>query len=406
MLKKIGFGIIGLSVVAILISALPWSLIIIAGIVIIWLVKRRNRNNHPHQNESNLHRDPSTSSLITDNDETPEFFPEPCNVSLDDPNIGVATYLDIETTGLSGKTDEIIEFAVALFAFNRSTYEIPGIIDRYTGLREPSIPIPVEATRINGIRFEDVYGKQLDNTRIQTILDRAEFLISHNAEFDRKFVKKLFPSVNEKDWLCSMRDIDWIGKGFYSKGLQNLLIDHRIKSPRAHRALFDVEAAIKLLTCTNDENMPYFSELMFVYQHVKNISKTKVLSRKSISNNRPGYYNGKHYTDYSEVVQALKREDELTSVEKLLLNLIDAIEAESRFQSSGVAPWYYEQLAIVYRKQKDYEKEVMILERFATQKHSPGTSPPKLLERLEKARQLASRSGQIANDQSSTNISM
>lgn len=68
------------------------------------------------------------------------------------------------------------------------------------------------------------------------------------------------------------------------------------------------------------------------------------------------------------------------------------IELESASEGFGVAPWYYEQLAIIYRKQKDYLREIEILERFAKQKHAPGVTPQKLLERLEKARKLALKS--------------
>jgi hypothetical protein len=66
-----------------------------------------------------------------------------------------------------------------------------------------------------------------------------------------------------------------------------------------------------------------------------------------------------------------------------------ATEAESIKEKIGVAPWYYGELAILYRKHKEYPKEVAILERFAKQKHSPGVMPAKLLERLEKAKKLA-----------------
>ena len=68
---------------------------------------------------------------------------------------------------------------------------------------------------------------------------------------------------------------------------------------------------------------------------------------------------------------------------------------EQRFQPTGlppakwgVAPWYYEQLAIIYRKRKGYDSELRILGRFAEQKHGPGIKPAKLLARLEKAKQL------------------
>ena len=50
----------------------------------------------------------------------------------------------------------------------------------------------------------------------------------------------------------------------------------------------------------------------------------------------------------------------------------------------GVAPWYYEQLAIIYRKRKDYLKEIEVLERFAKQKHAPGASPQSFWKDLRK----------------------
>ncbi len=291
---------------------------------------------------------------------------------------GIAGYIDVETTGLSANKDEIIEFAISLFCFEKSTYKIIGIIDSYCGLREPTIPIPPEASRVNGIYMRDVKGKDLDYERINYLINKAEFLISHNSNFDRKFVKILFPSVENKDWLCSMNGIDWYAKGFCSKGLQNLLSEHGIHPKSAHRAHEDVISAIKLLACSNENGESYFSELM------KNHTKEK-LSKT----NKPGYYNGKHYTEYVETIKILRREGQEDAAEKLLLKLLDAIEAKAISEGCGVAPWYYEQLAIIYRKQKNYLKEIEILERFAKQKHAPGASPPRLLERLEKARKLA-----------------
>ena len=77
--------------------------------------------------------------------------------------------------------------------------------------------------------------------------------------------------------------------------------------------------------------------------------------------------------------------------ERLLLELVDATEEESRLRGTGVAPWYYEQLAIIYRKRKDPSAEVAILERYARQPPAPGAGAAKLAERLAKARALCSQ---------------
>ncbi len=100
----------------------------------------------------------------------------------------------------------------------------------------------------------------------------------------------------------------------------------------------------------------------------------------------PGFVGGRHYTEYVEAVKALRRSGQEIDAEKLLLELIDATEAEARANNWGVAPWYYEQLAISCRKRQDPQGEVDILERYARHTHAPGVRPPELLMRLEKAK--------------------
>ena len=98
---------------------------------------------------------------------------------------------------------------------------------------------------------------------------------------------------------------------------------------------------------------------------------------------------GEHFTEYVNDVRELKRQNRLDDASVLLLALIEATEAESLEKSWGVAPWYYEQLAIVRRKLRDRDGEIAILERFAAQTHAPGISPPKLLARLQTLRDRA-----------------
>lgn len=100
--------------------------------------------------------------------------------------------------------------------------------------------------------------------------------------------------------------------------------------------------------------------------------------------NAPGLLRGRHFTDYVEEVKNLRRDGQTDQAELLLLELIDATEAESEAKGLGVAPWYYEQLAVLYSKQGEKGREILILERFAGQKHARGGTPPRLLERLAK----------------------
>lgn len=103
---------------------------------------------------------------------------------------------------------------------------------------------------------------------------------------------------------------------------------------------------------------------------------------------KPGYYEGRHFTTYVRDIEILKKSGKFAELENLLVELVKATEAESAIDDMGVAPAYYSELAILYRKQKDYAKEISILERFAKQKHAHGVMPAKLLERLDNVKKL------------------
>ena len=114
---------------------------------------------------------------------------------------------------------------------------------------------------------------------------------------------------------------------------------------------------------------------------------------------KPGYHKGHHFTTYVEEVKQLKRSGKLEKAKALLLELVKATEEESKAHAHwGVAPWYYEQLAIIYRGAKDYASEIAILERFVNQSDVPGilssdvsSASKKLLHRLDRARALAKK---------------
>ena len=105
-----------------------------------------------------------------------------------------------------------------------------------------------------------------------------------------------------------------------------------------------------------------------------------------------GSVDGIHFTSYVEQVKQLKREKKHEEAIELLLKLTAATESEANVDGLGVAPWYYEQLAIIYRKEKRYAEEVAILERYNDQPKGLGAKPKVLSDRLVKARKLANAS--------------
>ncbi len=173
-----------------------------------------------------------------------------------------AAILDVETTGLDPRTDEVVELAAVLFSFDPRSGTVERVLEEYSGLRDPGRPIPEGARRMHGISDEEVRGKKLDEERIRAILRRANFLIAHNAPFDRGFVERLFPETRQMKWLCSMDGIAWRRKGFLSKSLQSLLAAHRLDPGSAHRALDDARATLKLLSQQAQGGGTYLKELL------------------------------------------------------------------------------------------------------------------------------------------------
>lgn len=179
---------------------------------------------------------------------------------------GVGACVDVETTGLSPRRDEVVEIALVSFAFRRDSGRIIGIVDEYVGLREPSVPIPPDAVRIHGITWDMVEGRALDYQRIDELLAPVEFLVAHNAPFDRSFVERLLRGPLAVPWLCTMRGINWAEKGFSARSLGHLVRGHGIEMPTAHRAQADTYAMLGLLAQQSPEGIPYLGELLGVHR--------------------------------------------------------------------------------------------------------------------------------------------
>ena len=91
--------------------------------------------------------------------------------------------IDFETTGLDPKSDRIVEYAVS--HFNKSEFE--GSI---SGLLNPGFEIPEEATRVHGIKNEDVKDKLSFEQMYEhfTTILQGRIPVAYNAEFDREFL--------------------------------------------------------------------------------------------------------------------------------------------------------------------------------------------------------------------------
>jgi DNA polymerase-3 subunit epsilon len=163
-------------------------------------------------------------------------------------DIKMGAIVDVETTGMSPlRGDEVVEIGIILFRFNAVHHDEVEVVETYQALREPTDQIPFSVTRIHGITNEMVLGKTLDYTKMESIFGRAEFVVAHNASFDRSFLEHLVPMSIDRPWKCSCFGISWKKHGLENRRLGTIRDFFGIAHDEAHRALADCEVVLEAL---------------------------------------------------------------------------------------------------------------------------------------------------------------
>ncbi len=153
---------------------------------------------------------------------------------------------DLETTGLSNRTDRIVEIGAIKYS--------NGIIsDTFVHLINPGIPIPSKVSAIHGIYDKDVKGKPEIDDVLPEFLAFIEdsVLVAHNANFDVGFIKKALGrggyEIPEKRVVDTIRLAKkaWPGRTSYSQS--NLASFLSIEVRNAHRAEDDCRVCLEIL---------------------------------------------------------------------------------------------------------------------------------------------------------------
>lgn len=162
-----------------------------------------------------------------------------------------AAFIDLETTGLDPKKDEIIEVGILIASFT----DEDGFISIDFGnnqLQQPNKPISEEITKITGITNEDVSGKVIDWNILKDSLANIDLIICHNAYFDRNFMELQTPDffksvIESKSFACSLKGVKWREFGYEGVKLEylNFKMGYFYEG---HRALIDCYATLNLFT--------------------------------------------------------------------------------------------------------------------------------------------------------------
>ena len=156
-----------------------------------------------------------------------------------------AILLDVETTGLDQRKDEVIELGMVKFDYLPDG-RVAGLRDIFSSFNEPSEPIPLDITALTGITNEMVTGHRIDEAAVSSFADDAVIIIAHNASFDRKFAERYWPIFQRKAWGCSATEVEWRKHGFEGSRLGYLLNGAGLFH-QAHRAVDDCHALLEVL---------------------------------------------------------------------------------------------------------------------------------------------------------------
>lgn len=159
---------------------------------------------------------------------------------IDNKNIFVA--IDVETTGLSPITNELIEVSAIKYAGNKK-------IDTFSTLIKPKVRIPYYITNITGITNDMVEEAPIVKDVMPELIEFIGDLpiVAHNANFDYNFIQNY---SNKSFTNNSVIDTVRIGRKLYPElpnhKLGTIAKHIGITEDGFHRAEFDCECCAKI----------------------------------------------------------------------------------------------------------------------------------------------------------------
>lgn len=162
--------------------------------------------------------------------------------------------LDVETTGLSPKTEKIIEIAIAKISHGQQ-------VAVFTSLVNPSKTLPTKIVSLTGLTdamlknapsFSDIAAD------IKQLIDHS-IVLAHNATFDLGFLTKALNECGTKtncQYLDTIKIAKFAYPGLKNYKLETLISELNLADEQLHRAMADVQCTLKLyqLACKKLEN--------------------------------------------------------------------------------------------------------------------------------------------------------
>ena len=160
---------------------------------------------------------------------------------------------DLETTGLSCQNDEVVEISALKVRDGL-------VVDEFSTLVNPGIPIPFYASDVNGITDEMVADSPFFKSVLAEFIEFVgdDVLVGHNiASFDMKFIQrdaqKYFGKVFGNDYIDTLQLARIYLPELEHHTLTDLARYYHINTAGAHRALADCKMNQRIFESLKDE---------------------------------------------------------------------------------------------------------------------------------------------------------
>lgn len=205
---------------------------------------------------------PQVSVTLNPGDRLLRALPKLRHIETNPPDCKRLVITDTETTGLDPEKDKAVELALYTIYLDRAL-DVIGAGACYHGFEDPGQPLSETVKKVTGLTDAHLAGKSFDTRRVNDVLDGANYIVAHNAAFDRGFIDRRFPSVANSNipWLCSIEDLDWKAMGCPSNALQVIAwwLGHNFVP---HRAMSDCQALGSILALKSTPELSFAGLLL------------------------------------------------------------------------------------------------------------------------------------------------
>lgn len=163
--------------------------------------------------------------------------------------------VDCEATSKDPATASAIEAGMLKVGFDPADPTSIVAIDSLSMLNDPGVPSEPGAEAVHGIKAEELIGQHFDQDAIAKFMEGVDFVLAHNAGYDRPVLSRSIPLLKQFPWACSLKEVDWASMGIGSRTLEHLLYKTG-QFHEAHRALADCEALLAVVAHPYLDGLP------------------------------------------------------------------------------------------------------------------------------------------------------